>query len=135
MHSGDLERLPEAIAADIRDVVRDTAGFDGLCLNIALNYGGRDEIVRAVARWRKKSADTAFTENDLRACLDQPDFPDLDLLIRTGGEMRISNFLLWQSAYAELVFSDKLWPDWDGNDLIAAIDEYQLRDRRYGSVT
>jgi len=135
VHSGDLSRLPQGIADDIRDTVRDTAGFGGLCLNIALNYGGRDEIIRAVSRWRERHAQAPLTESDMSSCLDHPDLPDLDLLIRTGGEMRISNFLLWQSAYAELYFSDKLWPDWDGDDLIGAIAEYQRRNRRYGGVT
>jgi len=130
-----MARLPEKIADDIRDTIKDTAGFDGLRLNLALNYGGRDEIVRAVSRWREGHSGAPLTEKDLSDSLDHPELPDLDLLIRTGGEMRISNFLLWQSAYAELYFSDKLWPDWNGDDLVQAVKQYQKRDRRYGGVT
>jgi undecaprenyl diphosphate synthase len=134
VHSGDASRLPEAIAADIREVVRETSAFDGLCLNIALNYGGRDEIIRAVTRWHGDTTKSLINEENFKCYLDQPDFPEVDLLIRTGGERRISNFLLWQSAYAELYFSDKLWPDWNGEDLRRAIDDFQKRDRRYGSA-
>jgi undecaprenyl diphosphate synthase len=135
VHSGDLSRLPDPIAQDIRDTVRDTAGFTGLCLNIALNYGGRDEIIRAIKRWQATAVPAALDEQGFGKFLDQPDLPGVDLLIRTGGEKRISNFLLWQSAYAELYFSDTLWPDWDGSHLAAALDDFKRRDRRYGGVT
>ena len=135
VHSGDAVRLPKAIASDIKDVVKDTASFDGLCLNIALNYGGRDEIIRAISRWQKDKQSPLLSQEVLGRFLDQPDIPDVDLLIRTGGEKRISNFLLWQSAYTELYFSDTLWPDWNGNELCQAIADFQQRERRYGGVT
>jgi undecaprenyl diphosphate synthase len=136
VHSGDIEKLPKAIAGDIIDIVRDTAGFDGMTLNIALNYGGRDEILRAIAKSLLTGrGGKPLTEKTLARFLDQPNFPDPDLIIRTGGEKRLSNFLLWQGAYAELYFSDKLWPDWSGDDLIEAIHDYQQRERRFGSVS
>ncbi|HEQ72055.1 MAG TPA: di-trans,poly-cis-decaprenylcistransferase [Spirochaetia bacterium] len=136
VHSGDRAGLPDAIARDLEDTVRDTRTFSGLTLNIALNYGGRDEILRGFERLRATGDATGvITADEFRGFLDHPELPDPDLIIRTGGEKRLSNFLLWQSAYAELYFSDKLWPDWDGSDLVAAIGEYQSRDRRFGSAT
>jgi len=134
VYSGDLAGLRRDIAADIRAATEETAHFRGLTLNIVLNYGGRDEIVRAVKRWRQ-AGQPPLSERSFGRYLDQPSFPDLDLLIRTGGEKRISNFLLWQSSYAELYFSDKLWPDWQGKDLRAAIRDFQKRERRFGRVS
>ncbi|MBN2351838.1 MAG: di-trans,poly-cis-decaprenylcistransferase [Spirochaetales bacterium] len=134
VYSGDLTGLRRDIAADIRAATEETAHFQGLTLNIVLNYGGRDEIVRAVKRWRK-AGQPPLTERNFYRYLDQPTMPDLDLLIRSGGEKRISNFLLWQSSYAELYFSDKLWPDWQGDDLREAIRDFQKRERRFGRVS
>lgn len=131
VHSGDRNGLPADILAEIDLTVRETASFNGLTVNLLINYGGRDEIVRAAA---KAAVTGPITEHSLSAALDHTDFPDLDLLIRTGKEYRISNFLLWQSAYAELYFSDKLWPDWDGPDLRIATEAYRERNRRFGSV-
>lgn len=108
-------------------------------LNIAFNYGGRDEIVRAAqslaAQVKTGEIDLAdISDETLEAELDTADLPDVDLLIRTSGEQRISNFLLWQAAYAELVFMDVLWPDFSPDHLRSALDEYARRERRYGGV-
>ncbi len=133
VHSGNLRDLPDDIADEIRRVVEDTASFDGLTVNLAINYGGRDEIVRAVRRLMRESS-PEVTEETIKNCLDHPEIPDPDLIIRTGGELRLSNFLLWESAYSELYFSNKLWPDWCGDDLEEAIIDYQGRERRFGGV-
>jgi undecaprenyl diphosphate synthase len=132
VHSGDAAGLPAEIAAEIDSVSRDTAGFGGLTLNLAINYGGRDEILRAARRAAGSAG--GLTEEGFRACLDQPGIPDPDLVIRTGGERRLSNFLLWESAYAELYFSAKLWPDWDRQDLVDALADYAGRSRRFGGA-
>ncbi|HPG86272.1 MAG TPA: undecaprenyl diphosphate synthase family protein, partial [Spirochaetales bacterium] len=96
------------------------------------NYGGRDEILRAVSKL--PDGVRAYSAEEFRACLDLPDFPDPDLIIRAGGELRLSNFLLWQAAYSELYFSDVLWPDWNATHLEAALAEYARRERRYGDA-
>ena len=106
---------------------------------LAVNYGGRDEIVRAV---RKVYADfnnagkdfDNINESDIALYLDNPDIPDPDLIIRSAGEYRTSNFLLWEGAYSELFISGKLWPDWEKEDLECAITDFQKRDRKYGGV-
>lgn len=140
VHSGDLDGLPENVRREIMLVQEDTKAFDGTVVNLALNYGGRDEIVRAVNRWlgsngapgAQTGRSVTCTEQDLRENLDLPYFPEPDLIVRTAGEKRLSNFLLWECAYAELVFSDKMWPDWTGADLEESIAEYQHRQRRFG---
>ena len=134
VHTGDLDQLPEDVQHEIRQASIDTAAFDGLTVNLAINYGGRDEIVRSVQRCLADGL-TVIDEAAIQERLDAPDMPDADLIIRTGGEMRLSNFLLWRSAYAELVFSDRLWPDWDHTDLVQAIHAYQQRNRRFGGVS
>lgn len=134
IHSGDLRRLPSEVQSDIRQVQSDTAAFDGLTVNLAINYGGQDEILRAVRRWEADPKHEALTEGVLERYLDQP-LPPVDLLVRTAGEQRLSNFLLWQSAYAEFHFSPKLWPDWNADDLNAALKDYQGRHRRFGGVS
>jgi undecaprenyl diphosphate synthase len=131
-HAGDSVALPLDVAQDLRDVCEETKCFDGLQVILALNYGGRDEITRAVQRLVQTN--TAITEQNIRDHLDNPDVPDPDLIIRTGGDLRSSNFLVWQSAYSEYYFSDKLWPDWTEADLDLAIAAYQQRDRRFGGV-
>ncbi|TVR58189.1 MAG: di-trans,poly-cis-decaprenylcistransferase [Spirochaetaceae bacterium] len=130
-HSGDLAGLPPDVRAEIAAVTRDTEGYSGIQVNLAVNYGGRNEIIRAFKRWGDRG-DADLTEQTLASFLDLPQFPDPDLIIRTGGEQRISNFLLWQSAYSEWIFSPKLWPDWCDEDVRAAIAEYQHRVRNFG---
>ncbi len=135
LHSGDITRLPAELQREIASVTRDTRDHDGIQVNLAINYGGRDEVVRAANRWLGNGGRTGeLTQEALRSHLDQPDLPEPDLLIRTGGERRLSNFLLWECAYAELYFSDVLWPDFDEPDLRDAIYDYQSRDRRFGAV-
>ncbi len=131
-HSGDLSGLPPDVRDAILRVVSDTAGFDGIRVNLAVNYGGRDEILRAVAKM--PATGKRCTEDEFRAYLDVPDLPDPDLIIRAGGELRLSNFLLWQAAYSELYFSDVLWPDWTAEHLELAVEEYARRERRYGDA-
>ncbi len=134
VHSGDAAGLPEDVREAIRSVMADTSGYDGITVNLAINYGGRDEIVRAARKLLRGGA-VDVSEDGFRAFLDAPDLPDPDLVIRTGGDMRLSNFLLWESAYAELYFSEKLWPDWSEEDLKKAVDSYSGRERRYGGTS
>jgi undecaprenyl diphosphate synthase len=132
LYSGDEAGLPRDIVEEIRKVVADTRGNDRLTVNMAINYGGRDEIARAVKKL--VIAGIEPSEKAIRSALDHPEIPDPDLIIRTSGEMRFSNFLLWQSAYSELWFCDKYWPDFTKADLAEAIEAYKKRDRRYGGV-
>jgi undecaprenyl diphosphate synthase len=135
VHSGDLDRLPALVKKEIESVTADTAGYEGLTANLAINYGGRDEIVRAVNRLLAENTETGrVREEDIRKNLDHPWIPDPDLIIRTGGETRLSNFLLWEMAYAELYFSPKLWPDWGREELLEAIRAFQQRERRFGDA-
>ena len=141
-HAGSREGLPADILSELDQVRGETSHYTGIQVILALNYGGRDEIVRAVKRLiREKSGGLpenlsadGLTEADISAYMDNPDIPDPDLIIRTAGEFRTSNFLLWEGAYAEYYISDKLWPDWEKNDLIRAINEFKNRDRRYGGI-
>jgi undecaprenyl diphosphate synthase len=132
-HAGDASALPADIAREIREACEDTRKFGGLQVILALNYGGRDEIVRAANR-ALAAGRSGFTEAVLAGFLDNPDIPDPDLIIRTAGEFRISNFLLWEGAYAEYYISAKPWPDWTGEDLRDAVSAYQNRDRRFGGI-
>jgi undecaprenyl diphosphate synthase len=134
-HAGDISGLPKDIQKEITDTIRDTADFDGLQVVLAINYGGRDEIKRAVGKLAAAGKDmTALREEDISAYLDNPDIPDPDLIIRSAGEYRTSNFLLWEGAYSEIYISNKFWPDWEKEDLEAAIGDFLGRDRRFGSV-
>ncbi len=136
---GDAGRMPKDIIGLI-DKTREISGrFDGIQLNICLNYGGRNEILRAVKLIASECmsgnlAPEELTEDDISSRLYSAGIPDPDLIIRSGGEMRISNFLLWQSAYSEFYVTDTLWPDFDKKEMIKAISSYQKRDRRFGGV-
>jgi undecaprenyl diphosphate synthase len=130
VHSGDSAGLPPDVVGEIRRVERDTASFDRFTVNLAINYGGRDEIARAVRKLAASGA--AIDERSIASALDHPELPDPDLIVRTSGEMRVSNFLLWESAYAELYFSGKYWPDFGPEDLAEAVRDFGLRERRYG---
>ena len=134
VHSGSLDRLPKVVQKEIVDVEALTKDLTGMTANLVINYGGRDEIVRAVRKLRDQG-ESEITEDKLSAAMDHPEIPDPDLIIRTGGELRISNFLLWESAYSELYFSKKYWPDWQPEDLKEAIEAFASRSRRYGGVT
>ena len=137
---GDKTKLAPDLQAAIANLEKETAGNTGITFQIAINYGARDEIVRAV---RKLAADVkdgrtdadAIDEAALSNALDTGGIPDPDLLIRTCGEERISNFLLWQIAYAELYFTDKAWPDFDRAEFEKAIEAYGKRERRYGGLS
>lgn len=134
-YTGNLEGLPTDIAEEIYKVVNETAAFDGLCVVLALNYGGRDEIVRSVRKLiSENNSPDAVTEQNIQHNLDNPDIPDPDLIIRPASEYRSSNFLLWESAYSEFYFSDNFWPDWGEADLVAAVADYQKRNRRFGGI-
>jgi undecaprenyl diphosphate synthase len=134
-HSGDEAGLPKDILQEIKSVVADTSSFEGLSVILALNYGGRDEIIRAVKRMTADGkSESEIDEKTLQSYLDNPDVPDPDLIIRTAGEFRTSNFLLWEAAYSEYVISDTLWPDFERKDLEKAIAKYQQRDRRFGGI-
>ncbi|HEY7879067.1 MAG TPA: isoprenyl transferase [Gemmatimonadaceae bacterium] len=136
---GDLSRLAPGAASAAEQLVARTAENSRLTLNLFISYGGRAELVRA-ARWIARDVrdgrldPDAVDEEALSSRLYTSDCPDPDLLIRTSGEQRISNFLLWQSAYAELYMSPVLWPDFSRSDLFEAITAYQHRDRRFGRV-
>jgi len=135
-HAGYLEGLPEDLQREIIKVQKETSGYSAITVVMAINYGGRDEIVRAFERWRETAApDTGgCTMDSLAKHLDNPDVPDPDLIIRTAGEMRLSNFLLWESAYAEFYYSPKLWPDWGSADLLEAVQHYSSRKRKFGGI-
>jgi undecaprenyl diphosphate synthase len=134
-HAGDITGLPDDIQKELTDSISDTKDFDGMQVILAINYGGRDEIARAVRRIAASGADMTKTgEKDIGAFLDNPDIPDPDLIIRSAGEYRTSNFLLWQGAYSEIYISQKLWPDWDKEDLETAVADFGGRERRYGGV-
>lgn len=134
---GKTEGLPETVQKKIADVIEKTKDNKSLILNLALNYGGRTEIVDAVHKIINecRSRDIRcedIDEDTFGKYLYTKDIPDPDLLIRTSGEMRISNFLLWQISYAEIYVTNKLWPDFKSRDFKKAIEEYQKRERRYG---
>jgi undecaprenyl diphosphate synthase len=129
---GRLHELPAQVRADLEDVTCRTSENRGLRLNLAINYGGRAELVDAVKSLIHDEVEV--TEEAISARLYTAGQPDPDLLIRTSGEMRISNFLLWQIAYAELYVTETLWPDFTCAELLRAILEYQKRDRRYGGL-
>jgi undecaprenyl diphosphate synthase len=134
-HSGSLSKLPPSTRNTIRKAVEETSNNKGLILNFCVNYGGRQEIIRAVNEWTSKAGTgEKITEKKLEKYLYTSGMPELDLVIRTSGEYRISNFLLWQLAYAELVFTDVLWPEFKPDDLYSAVEEYQKRERRYGGI-
>ncbi len=136
-YSGDISGLPQEVQKDILAVIKDTSSYYRLTVNLAINYGGKNEIVRAIRKLLQEIPNIApetITEKLLAGYLDNPDIPDPDLIIRTAGEMRLSNFLLWESAYSELYFSSKLWPDFTPDDFLEALMNYQSRNRKYGGV-
>jgi len=129
-------RVPGRLRREFDRAEAKTEGNTGLTLTFAFNYGGRAELVDAVKRMIDDGVPSAkVDEQRIADYLYFPDMPDPDLVVRTSGEYRISNFLLWELAYSELVFTDVLWPDFDGDHLFAALREYQGRDRRFGKAT
>jgi undecaprenyl diphosphate synthase len=138
---GRLDQLPAPVRKELGDAVQMTSANHGLQVNLAINYGGRAEVVDAVnqlleeARASGDLAGLTIDEDAISAHLYTSGMPDPDLLIRTSGEMRISNFLLWQIAYAELYVTETLWPDFRRVDLLRALVDYQKRDRRFGGLS
>ncbi|MFW5984745.1 MAG: isoprenyl transferase [Halanaerobiaceae bacterium] len=133
---GRREKLPDYLVKEIDYIEQLTADNSGLLLNIAFNYGGRTEIVDAVRSIFAEGIENISEINPERIAenLSIPEYEDMELLIRTGGEKRLSNFMLWQSAYAELYFTDKYWPDFEEKDLRLALEEFTERERRFGSI-
>jgi undecaprenyl diphosphate synthase len=135
-HIGDLTPLSDDLKAQIQAAVELTRNNDRLIANIAFNYGGRQEILEAVRRIIRKGVPAdAITEELISAHLYTGDLPDADLIIRTSGEMRVSNFLIWQGAYAEYYIAPVYWPDFDKDELYKALVAYNQRDRRYGGLS
>ena len=137
---GNLSRLPEAAKQALRESIQATAACERITLIVALSYSSRDEILRATTQIAREVAEgrlsaDSLTEETISAHLDTAAFPDPDLLIRTGGEERISNYLLWQAAYAELFFSSVYWPDFGREALREALEAYTARERRFGKTS
>ena len=135
LHSGSVDGLPSHVMRAIDAVRRETEHHKNITVNLAINYGGRDEIVRAIQRWQRNGAsDSPFTSETMQQYLDIPSLPDPDLIIRTGGEHRLSNFLVWECAYSEFYFSSTLWPDWTTDHMRAAVDDFRVRKRNFGGA-
>lgn len=134
-HIGNLEGLPKDVQKEIINAKKDTEHFTGTTCVLAINYGGRDEIVRGLKKIAAEQIPAEeITEDLVSRSLDIKALPDVDLMIRTGGEERLSNFLLWQCAYAEFIFTDTLWPEYTEEEFLKDIVEFQKRNRRFGAV-
>ena len=136
---GDKSKLDADIQESIAKLEEASKDQDGLNFQIAINYGSRDEMLRGMRKMLKEYQENPFPVEELdeekfQSYLDTADIPDPDLLIRTSGEQRISNYLLWQLAYTELYFTDVPWPDFTKKELVKAIEDYNSRDRRYGGI-
>jgi undecaprenyl diphosphate synthase len=136
---GDLNRLPKPVQKQIEKVRTATANHDGGTMVLALNYGAREEILRAVKKTvdavrQGKIAEDKITTEEFSSYLDTAGLPDPDLIIRTSGELRLSNFLMWQAAYTEFWFTDTLWPDFSKEELLQALDDFSQRKRRFGGI-
>lgn len=137
---GDITRLNEGFQNRIRTLEEESKVYDGLNLTIAINYGSRDEMLRAIKKMSKdivcgKLQSENIDEAVFSGYLDTYDLPDPDLMIRTSGEQRLSNYLLWQLAYSEFYFTEVPWPDFNKQELIKAIEAFQMRNRRFGGIT
>jgi len=132
-HIGNAAALPRAIQTEITDIVKKTEHYTGTTMQLAINYGGKDEIIRAIKKLSGRQLET-LTEDAFEQLLDTAGVPPVDLVIRTGGEKRLSNFLLWQTAYAEFYSTDILWPDFTPAHLMEALDAYGKRIRRFGRI-
>ncbi len=132
---GDMSSFSEKLKDSVLATMEETKHNTAITVTLAVNYGGQDEIVRAVNKWiESPNHSSHITKNVLREHLDLSFIPPVDYIIRSGGEKRLSNFLLWDAAYAELAFVDTLWPDWNEKEFIAVLDEYKHRARRFGGV-
>ena len=131
----DDDRMPQALIRDMHDLEMRTQGNDRLTLTLAINHGGRAELVDAMRSMLATGmAADEITEQTVTQHMQFPDMPDLDLLLRTAGEQRLSNFMLWRTAYTELVFIGTLWPDFRREHLLQALDVYRSRERRFGAL-
>lgn len=129
---GDITRFAPDIQEGMKKAMKESEKNKKITVTFALNYGGRDEIIRALNHWNIKPLDHLVTEEKFEKHLDTVGMPDPDLIIRTGGDQRLSGFLMWQAAYSELYFTDALFPDFGPEQLDEAIEEYQMRQRRFG---
>lgn len=135
-HIGDLSALSPDLQQSVNEAIELTAHNDRIILTIAFNYGGRQELIHAAQGMLKDGIDPeSVTEDVFERYLYMPDLPDADLIIRTSGEYRLSNFLLWQGAYSELYFSPKFWPDFSPEDFDAALQDFAQRERRFGATS
>mgnify|MGYP001413075960 FL=1 len=137
---GDIESLPQEVKSELKDIIENTKNNSGMTLTLALSYGAKQEIFNAVKQISKKVKDEIicldnFDDSIINDHLYTKNLPNVDLLIRTSGEQRISNFMLWQIAYAELYFTETYWPDFSQEDFTHAIIEYQKRERRFGKTS
>ncbi|HEY8109074.1 MAG TPA: polyprenyl diphosphate synthase [Patescibacteria group bacterium] len=128
---GQIDRFPEKLRSVLREAMERTAGNDGMVFTLALSYGGRAELVAAAQKLAGKKPHE-ITEESFAQALYDPDLPDVDLIVRTSGEQRLSGFMPWQGTYAELIFSKKQWPDFRPEDLAEALAEFRVRQRRFG---
>lgn len=131
-HIGNLSGLPKDIQEEITKTIDECKDFNSLTVTLAINYGSKDEIIRAINKANKEKQ--TITEENFSTFFDYKELPDVDLIIRTGGEKRLSNFLLWHASYAEFVFEDCLWPDYSNEDFYKSIQEFQQRKRRFGGI-
>jgi len=129
---GDISKFSPKLQQVIQDTQEKTVSCTGMTQVLALNYGSRDEIVRAVQKLNEKNLEVS--EENIQNCLDTANIPDVDLMIRTSGEIRISNYLLWQIAYAEMFFTSTYWPEFNENELDDIISDFNKRERRFGGV-
>lgn len=137
---GQMERLPQEIVKEIVKTIDATVNCTGMTLNMAINYGGREDLIQSFKKMYEliqlgKLQPQDINEETISNSLETSQIPDPDLIIRTSGEQRLSNFLSWQSAYSELMFVDTLWPDFTKNDLLQAIEDYNKRERRFGKTS
>ncbi len=136
IHTGNMNGLPPDVQKEINKSILNTKNNKAITVNLAINYGGKDEIIRGINKWiaDKNKSSNLISEDILRLYLDNKDLPDPDLIIRSAGDQRSSNFLLWQSAYSEYFYSEKLWPDFTESDLQKAVNSFKQRNRNFGGV-
>lgn len=133
LHAGDLSKLSKELQEEITNLIEESKNNTGLTLILAINYGGRDEIIRAINKVISNKQ-TFVTEDILQQYMDNPRVPNVDLIIRTGGEQRLSNFLTWESVYSEFEFINTLWPDYKNEDFYNSLLSFQNKNRRFGGI-